>query len=189
MRRTFWPTVLVGVATAALAAMAGHKPWFSFGDAVFTTPEGVNRPEVEGLALVALAAWGVVLVTRGRVRRGVALLAALAGIAAFAFAVHGLTGEPNVDLAGWFTYDGGALPTPHRTAWGWIAATAALLTTVAALAAARLAPGWPEMGRRYDAPTGPAPVVPLEERSTIDVWKALDQGQDPTADQARDRPE
>jgi hypothetical protein len=126
----------------------------------------------------------VVLVTRGRFRRAIAVLAVLAGLAAAGLALHGALEERTVDVGAWFVPDGdGAVPTPHHTAWGWIALAGALTTTGAALAAFRLAPGWPEMGRRYDAPTGAvAPAVPLEERSSIDVWKALDEGRDPTAE-------
>jgi Tryptophan-associated transmembrane protein (Trp_oprn_chp) len=44
-------------------------------------------------------------------------------------------------------------------------------------------PDWPEMGTRYDAPGSapPPPVAPPEEQSNLDLWKALDEGHDPTA--------
>jgi hypothetical protein len=41
-------------------------------------------------------------------------------------------------------------------------------------------PQWPEMGRRYDAPTD-APAT-QEIESDRDLWKALDEGRDPTRD-------
>jgi len=187
-RRSFGPVVLVGLASAGLTALAGHKPWVGFGDAVVSSGSSLGRPEVEAVALVALAAWGVLLVTRGRVRRAVAVLAVVAGVAAAALAVHGLLDDRPVDI-GWFSYDD-AQPTPHRTAWGWVALGSAVVTTLAAAVAFRAAPGWPEMGRKYDAPAGAAaPAVPLEEQSSIDVWKALDQGNDPTADRSAERPE
>jgi hypothetical protein len=42
------------------------------------------------------------------------------------------------------------------------------------------------MGSRYDAPTAAAtstatPDQPVEEQSSIDIWKSLDEGEDPTA--------
>src|SRR4051794_26890551 len=90
-RRSFAPLVVVGLGSAGLTALAGHKPWVGFGDhGVVSTAGALGRPEVEALGLVALASWGVVLVTRGKVRRAVALLAALAGLGAAALAVHGL---------------------------------------------------------------------------------------------------
>jgi hypothetical protein len=48
--------------------------------------------------------------------------------------------------------------------------------------AMRWAPQWPEMGSRYDAPgvqSEPASVPP-EDQSSLDLWKALDEGKDPT---------
>jgi hypothetical protein len=133
-RRSFAPVVLVGLASAGLTALAGHKPWLGLGSGgVMADASGLARPEVGAVGLVALAAWGVVLVTRGRIRRGVAALAALAGLAAVVLAVHGLLDDTVGDV-GWFSYDARP-PTPHRTAWGWLATAGALLTTLAALGA------------------------------------------------------
>ena len=46
------------------------------------------------------------------------------------------------------------------------------------LAAVRLTPSWPEMGTRYDSPTGE--VAPVEPEGNLELWKALDEGHDPT---------
>jgi hypothetical protein len=39
------------------------------------------------------------------------------------------------------------------------------------------------MGRRYDAPAdaAPEPEREPEERENLDLWKAMDEGRDPTA--------
>jgi hypothetical protein len=61
---------------------------------------------------------------------------------------------------------------------------ATVLTVLTTLAAVRLVPTWPEMGRRYDAPadTAPAPSEqPAEEQENLELWKAMDEGRDPTA--------
>jgi hypothetical protein len=52
---------------------------------------------------------------------------------------------------------------------------------LAAIAAVRLVPTWPEMGSRYDAP-GAAPTPPPDpaEMDEADLWRAIDQGRDPT---------
>ncbi len=44
-------------------------------------------------------------------------------------------------------------------------------------------PRWPEMGTRYDAPTGAgaAHAHDAGPKENIDIWKALDEGRDPTA--------
>jgi len=49
---------------------------------------------------------------------------------------------------------------------------------LALLVAVRDAPAWPTMSSRYDSPTGSH--EPREMKSSLDVWKALDEGADPT---------
>jgi hypothetical protein len=40
------------------------------------------------------------------------------------------------------------------------------------------------MGSKYDAPTGPVVTRrPVQEQSSLELWKSLDEGQDPTSDQ------
>jgi len=189
-RRTFAPVVLLGLASAGLAAVAGNKPWAEGQGAgserlaaVPLTADPGEMPAAGALALVVLACWGVVLVTRGRVRRAVAVLGALASLGLLATVVTGWSsvvdslrsdyadvGVPNIAI--------------DHTAWFWAAAVGALLSVVATALAVRWAPAWPEMGSRYDAPAGeraePEPVDPAEQ-SSLDLWKAMDEGRDPTA--------
>lgn len=173
-RRTFGPVVIAGLAGGALAAVGGTKHWVSTSQSQTVLDAqgvGLDAPGVTALALVVLAAWGVVLVTRGRVRRVVLVLAAIASLAALPVA--------------WSTDHG--LPDGGTTAWPWLATVGLVVSLVGAVAGVRLAKEWPEMGRRYDAPTtGPGhdavPDVPLEEQSNLDLWKSIDEGRDPTAD-------
>ena len=134
------------------------------------------------LGLVVLACWGVVLVTRGRVRRAVAALGVLAAAGAL---VAVLVAYPQAidDLRDELAQVGVTDPSLHHTPWYWLAVAGAALAVVAGVLAVRWAPQWPEMGRRYDAPTsGPeAPQAPAEEQTNLDLWKALDEGRDPTA--------
>lgn len=179
--RSLWPTVLVGVAGAGLAAYAGAQDWVRIqagGDPITAVGVSLDSPATTALALVALAAWGVLLVTRGWFRRAVAVLAAFASIAP----VPSIWGtrdhllHANADSVG--------------TAWPWVAVVGCLVSCAAAVVAVVKAPGWPEMGRKYDAPAGAAaPAVPLENQSSLDVWKALDEGHDPTARHSPERPE
>ena len=78
-------------------------------------------------------------------------------------------------------------PDVSRSAWFWVAALATVLTVLTTALAVRLVPTWPEMGRRYDAPADASPVAaeveatePAEQEN-LDLWKALDEGRDPTA--------
>src|SRR6478735_3753007 len=98
-RHTFGPVVLLGLASGALAAIAGNQRVVD-GDgrsasrmsSLTLTFDG-HLPLVTALALVVLACWGVVLVTRGRVRRAVAALGAVAAVGVVVAAAVGLVNE------------------------------------------------------------------------------------------------
>lgn len=189
-RRTFGPVVLLGLAGSGGAAIAGHKPWASvtaLGDAdplAGALAEQTGRsagdvPLAGALALVALACWGVVLVARGRFRRAVAALAALAALGVVVVWVEALLSIQDEVVDAW-TGTGDTIATGF-TGWFWVTAAAAVLALTAGVAAVRLVPQWPEMGTRYDAPSAAhAETPPPGQRSSLDLWKALDEGQDPT---------
>ena len=44
-----------------------------------------------------------------------------------------------------------------------------------------VAPGWPAMGSRYDAPGARADAEDAAPDTEQDMWRALDDGRDPTA--------
>ncbi len=67
------------------------------------------------------------------------------------------------------------------TAWFWAAAVGTLGSLVATVLAVRWVPHWPEMGSRYDAPGAADRTPEAEEASSLDLWKAMDEGRDPTA--------
>ena len=151
------PTAVLGLAGAGLAAVAGNKPWAeghgAAAERLAAMPLGTEAgkvPAAGALALVVLAAWGVVLVTRGRVRRGVAVLGAVASVGVLVTVVTGWSSSVDA-LRGDYADLGGAATTVSHTGWFWAAAVGGVLSVVATLLAVRLAPGWPEMGSRYDA--------------------------------------
>jgi uncharacterized membrane protein (TIGR02234 family) len=189
-RRAFGPVVLLGLASGGLAAVSASKPWVAGSTAssaalAVSAGDHGESPLALALALVLLATWGVVLVTRGRFRLVVAILGAAA---ALGFAV-------TTALAPWQLRDAleravlEATGTVERdasvTAWWWAAVVAAVLACAASAACVAWVRQWPEMGAKYDNPatghtgedSGDAPV-PTEN---IDIWKALDEGRDPTA--------
>ena len=195
-RSTFVPVVLVGLAAAGLAAVAGAQPWVNGSSGSVDTASSVavvsidqagvrESPLAASLALVVLACWGVLLVTRGVVRRVVAVLALLAAlglvlVTALAFgSLQDDLSEALLAASGTDTVEVGI------TGWYVAAAVGAVLSVLATAAAVRLVPAWPEMGSRYDTPTGaggehaPADV---ETSENLDIWKAIDEGHDPTQD-------
>jgi len=190
-RRSFGVVVGLGVASAALAAVAGSQPW-AHGRApggmgeLSATVEAGKVPAANAAALVLLACWGVLLVSRGRVRRAVSALAVLAAAGLAVALVAGSHSAPD-HVRDAYADLGVTNAAVERSGWYWAAAVAALLALATALVAVRLVPTWPEMGRRYDAPVaaaggeeeaaGPAPREP----ENLDLWKAMDEGRDPTA--------
>jgi uncharacterized membrane protein (TIGR02234 family) len=185
-RRTFGGVVGAGLASAALAAVAGHQPWAhghgpgGIGE-LSPTVEAGRVPAASALSLVVLACWGVLLVTRGAVRRVVSVVALLAALGLAATVLVGVSSAPSHVRDAYHDL-GVAHPTVGLSGWFWVACVATLLTVVTSVAAVRLVPGWPEMGRRYDAPAGQRPVAkPPEEQENLDLWKAMDEGHDPTA--------
>jgi uncharacterized membrane protein (TIGR02234 family) len=178
-RRWFAPAVLAGVAGSGLAALAGGKPWAapdSSAGSALVDHAGGHVPLAGALGLVALACWGVVLVTRARVRRGVA---ALGAVVAMALVVTTVVGRSTaLDSARAATIDLGVnTTTAHTTGWWWAAVLGSVVALTAAALAVRLCGSWPEMGSRYDAP---ATRPRAEEMDDVDLWRAIDQGRDPT---------
>ena len=184
--------VLVGLAAAGLTAIAGNSPAAKAAGTTAVSSGLVSYdahlPLATALGLVVLACWGVVLVTRGRVRRAVALLGAVASAGALVTVVAGWTQVPD-QLRDELAQVGVTDASVSHTAWWWAALVGALLSLVTSVAAFVLAPAWPEMGSRYDAPgTAAAPEQAPEEQSSLDLWKAMDEGRDPTAREV-DHPE
>ena len=178
-RKLFWPVLLVGVGSGALSAVAAARPWGS----ATSTMAGQLSPDIEAsgtdvaplalaLALVALAAWGTILVLRGRVRRAMAVVGLLAalGVTATLAASYSRISDIAQRLAG--DAAGGSTSV---SPWFFLCLVGALVEIVAFGLATWLLPAWPEMAARYDAP-GAADRAPDQ----TDLWKALDEGHDPT---------
>jgi uncharacterized membrane protein (TIGR02234 family) len=189
-RKTFGLVLGLGLAAGTLAAVAGTKPW------VVDSQVGGPRPDPLGLvadagemplglalALVLLACWGVLLVSRGAVRRVVAGLALFVALGLTATVVVAFFTLPDQVLAAQVEAS-----LPHddvfgSTISGWYLAVAlgAVLSVATTALAVRWVGHWPEMGRRYDAPGGAAESgAPPEDPSSLDLWKSIDEGRDPT---------
>lgn len=202
------PVVLAGLATAGLVAVASTRPWVDLGDAA---PPGLSGGAMPGtssgaadpttfplgsaLSLVLLACWGVLLVTRGRVRRAFAVLAALTAVGLVAAVATAAATLPASAVES-VTTAGGPTAEASFTAWFVVAAVGALAAVLPAVLAVRLAPTWPEMGSRYDAPAAASeraeqvvadPEAGGGAATERDLWRALDEGLDPTDRPRRDQ--
>jgi hypothetical protein len=187
-RRAFGPVVLTGLGSAGLAAVAGNRAWVVWtaegNDTTsmlrITGDDSATVPLGGALALVLLACWGVVLVTRGRVRRLVAVLALLAAAGMLLTAVVGVRSAAD-GLRDDVARLGVDTLSTHVGAWFWVYLVCSAIALAAAAAAVRWLPSWPEMGVRYDAPgAGPATA-----ETDLDLWRALDEGRDPTLPERR----
>ena len=186
-RKTFGPVLGLGLASGTLAAVAGTKAWVVGTDGSAPDPLGLvadagEMPLSWALALVLLACWGVLLVSRGVVRRIVAGLALLAALGLTVTVVVAFSTLPEQVTAAQME---GALPLDEVgttfSAWYLVAVVGALLSVVSAALAVWWAPAWPEMGRRYDAPGATrGSETTAEEPSSLDLWKSIDEGRDPT---------
>lgn len=182
-RRSYAITVAVGLAGAGLAAVGAARDWATArGDAAGIKVEAAvsgaeSRPLVAALALLALASWGVVLVLRGRVRRVVAAIGLLASVGALVDVVlaFGSVQDDALDAAVARGATSDFFET-SLTAWYYLTGVGALLALLAFAVAVRRAPRWPEMGTKYDAPGGRGAPATDE-----DMWRALDEGRDPTS--------
>lgn len=182
--RSFAPTVLLGLAGAGLAAVAATREWAtSRGDAAgikvdASVTGSETEPLVAALALVALAAWGVVLVVRGRTRRVVAAIGLAASLGALVAVVVGFDAAQDAALDAVMAKGAsGDVFATSLTAWYYLAGVGVLLAALASAVAVLKAPGWPAMGSKYDAPAARRESPPPDE----DMWRALDEGRDPTS--------
>lgn len=187
--RSFGPTVLVGLGGATLAAVAGARDWAhtsgtALGAPVTAAAKGSeSAPLVVALGLVALAAWGVVLVVRARTRRVVSVLGALAslGVVAATVAAHGRAQQDSLSAVLAKGASGADAFSTSLTGWYYAAAVGGVLTFAAFVVAVAAAPRWPAMGSRYDAPAARADAEAAAPATEQDMWRALDDGRDPTA--------
>jgi uncharacterized membrane protein (TIGR02234 family) len=181
-RRWFGSALLAGVAGTGMCALAGAKPWAApdgHPGATLVDTAGGRVPLAAALGLAGLACWGVLLVTRRMVRRLVAVLGAVVAIGLVATTVVGHSTA--LDSARRATIDLGRTSTgAHTTGWWVVALVGAVLALCASAVAVRHAVGWPEMGSRYDAPVGAREACDPAEMEDVDLWRAIDQGHDPT---------
>ena len=187
-RRTFGPVVLLGLASGGLAAYVASKPWVDGtgsdsapGMATMAWGEVSSSPLGTALAFVAMACVGVVLVTRGRFRRAITWLGVLVAVGyalTVAWAPFSLPGHLVEQVR---RRTGAELDGTSLTGWYWAAVVAAALVVASAALAARYVGSWPEMGTKYDAPAAQAERASDGPTDNIDLWKAIDEGRDPTA--------
>ncbi len=195
-RRGYAAALLTGLLSAAAVTLGVARPWYEASATSTVLPElaavatGADLVPLAGaLGVVLLAAFGAVLATRGWLRRGLGLLIVAAAVAVLVAVVDpGDTGQllrERLSARGW---SGGHYETAV-TAWRWLSLFGAVGCITAGAAVAWFGARWPTMGQRYDAPDPvPGSTAGGDDRgaeadgsaSSEDLWRALDQGRDPT---------
>jgi len=204
--REYAVTLAVGTATAGLVLLAAGQPWAESS----VISAGMPRQDVavvgaaaatgmRASALVVLAALAATLVTTGRWRQlvGAVLLVAGAGVSVSAV-LGGTQLRQTVRVAAADTAAGAdstavdrAVRAADVTGWPWVAGMAGVLVAVVGLAVVVRGARWPGMSRRYERGASqhrPAPAQsqpgqfaePGERTDAQDLWRALDEGRDPT---------
>lgn len=137
-------------------------------------------PLVGALAVVIVTCALALLATRGRWRQAIALLVVLLGgviIVQIILAAPAITDAGQLAVEASPSFTGSNRPNGFSsTPWRWVSLFCACCAVALGVLAVRLAPRWPTMGSRFDAP-GSTTIDPEDEG---DVWKALDAGRDPT---------
>lgn len=179
-RRAYVPTVVLAVLAAVLLVLAANKQLVIAPDVPADRYAGRGEvPLAGGLAVLPLIAWAAILVLRGQARRVAALVALTGFVGSLAAADAGMDGAADaVSEAVAALSATGQVQTQFST-WFWVLAVSAVIGSLMSGVALRHAASWPSMSKRYDA--AGAAEEPAGDGSSRDLWRAMDEGRDPTA--------
>lgn len=189
-RRLYAPVVLATLAAGGAVFLAAGRTWAE----IDVEPEGLAsatvlvtgsdaQPLVPALGVVIVTSALAILAAGPRLRRVVGALTMV--VAVVGVVVVPRSGSGTLDRAITSAaekspaYTGpDALGSVSHTPWDLLTIAAFVLAFLLGALILRLAPQWPTMSSRYDAPTS----RPAKDDATgSDMWKAMDRGDDPTA--------
>jgi uncharacterized membrane protein (TIGR02234 family) len=196
-RRGLIVALVGGLAAGGLALLGANRPWAT----VEIVAAGVPRSTVEtvgtsavpwvgALTLVVLAGVLAVIPTGAAARRVIGVLVLLAAVGA---AIGTLFAGPAIDdaLAGDLAQSpasGGVddqvmVDAADHPPWRWLTLGASVASAGVGLLLVMRGQRWPTMGSRYDPPTrgGKSDGAGSEGSDEAGLWKAMDEGRDPTA--------
>jgi uncharacterized membrane protein (TIGR02234 family) len=165
-----------------LALVGSAQPWWrAVGEGVAVKFSGTQATGglTQALAIVALAGTLLMLALRARGRRviGALLLLVGAGIAV----VGGLRLRPSADAVRSQVREVSLADAFHlsATAWPWVFALSGVLVAAGAVLTMTAAGTWPSGTDRFQPGSSKAVVSPTDDPA--ELWKAMDAGVDPTA--------
>lgn len=187
-RRLYAPVVLATLAAGGLAFFATSRTWAHVRVVTDGLPSdsvdvsGTDaQPLVSALALVVVTSALAVLAASRRVRRVVGGFTVLVAVTAVVIVLLGGSSldsavDRAVEASPAFTGTGGHDFT--TSVWKYVTVLGFVLAALFGGITAKLGATWPTMSSRYDAPAArPAVTAP---QSDAEMWKALDEGRDPT---------
>ncbi|MEJ7633425.1 Trp biosynthesis-associated membrane protein [Aeromicrobium sp.] len=187
-RRLYGPVVLGTLAAGGLAFFAASRSWAEVriatdglpSDSVSVTGADA-QPLVPALAIVIVTAALAVLASSPRVRRVVGaftILVAIAGAAVVVLDSSSLGDAVGRAVEESPAYTGTGSQDFSVSIWKYVTTLGFVVAALLGGVTARLGGVWPTMGSRYESPAGrPAVTAP---QSDAEMWKALDEGRDPT---------
>ena len=186
--RLYAPVVLGTLAAGGLSFFAASRTWAHLRIATDGLPSdsvdvtGADaQPLVSALALVVVTAALAVLAASPRLRRVVGGFTVVVALIAAALVLLGGSSLDHavghaVEASPAFTGTGDHDFT--TSAWKYVTALGFVLAAFLGGVTARFGAMWPTMSSRYDAPAARPSVTAPE--SDAEMWKALDEGRDPT---------
>ncbi|UYM05326.1 Trp biosynthesis-associated membrane protein [Solicola gregarius] len=199
-RRLYGIVVVVGIVAGGVMIWAASRTWAS----VEVAPPGMTVddvdvtgstavPLVSAMSFVVMAGSVAVVAAGGWLRRAVGVVIALAAAGAL---VAGVLADAAIDdavrdavaastsMTGDAGQEDALVAAADHSLWRWAAVVASLVGVAVGCLVVAYAPRWPRMGKRYEAPGArtarAADSTPAEDRDVGDLWKALDEGDDPT---------
>lgn len=189
-RRLYGPVVLATIAAGGLGFFAASRTWAEatlVSDGLPDTDLAVSgsdaQPLVGALAVIIITSALAILAAGPRLRRCVGVLAMIVSVLAIVMAPRpGSSALRRAVMSA--AEDSPAFTGPESvgsissTPWYFVAVAAFVLAFALGAITLRWAPAWPSMSSRYDAPSA-RPATPAQV-SDADMWKAMDDGHDPT---------
>lgn len=188
-RRLYAPVVLATLAAGGLAFFAAGRTWaeaevVSEGLAPATVSvSGTDaQPLVSALALVVVTTALAILAAGPRLRRVVGVLTILAAATGAVVVPRSgsdrLTDALTTAAEKSAAYTGpGSLGDVSNGPWDLLTIAAFVIAIALGALTVRFGPQWPTMGSRFDAPSS---RPSSDDLSDTDMWKAMDDGHDPT---------
>lgn len=210
-RRALAVAIVGGLAAGGLALLGVSQAWARVEIAVAGVPSSTIEvsgtsavPWVGALTLVILAGALAIVPTGGWLRRAVGVIV---GLAAAGAVIGTLTAGPAIDdalteklaqsPASGGVNDAAVVAAADHPAWRWLSLVGSAAGLAVGIYVAARGQRWPTMGSRYDAPRsrregtgGPEPDQPDQPADATesetpaenaDLWRAMDEGRDPTA--------